>query len=111
MNTSGRLGSLVNMPAGWEIPQEVACLSETQFRDPGWSDNGLGEVLESGWTRLVYAGTTLTFQRVISSDTRHRVFMRKIVGFVYNEAWLAQANHIFDCAKIPSSDSDFGRCI
>ncbi|KAJ7231537.1 hypothetical protein C8J57DRAFT_1730136 [Mycena rebaudengoi] len=96
INTSVRLGSLVYMPAGCEIPQEVACLSETQFMDLGWPGNGLGEVLGSGWTR------------VISSDIRHRVFMRKIVGFVYNEAWLAQANHIFDCAKIPSSDSDFG---
>ncbi|KAJ7211456.1 hypothetical protein C8J57DRAFT_1733349 [Mycena rebaudengoi] len=100
-NTSVRLGSVVYMPAGWEIVGEVACTSVPQFVDfrwrllDGWDSDETFQVMESGWTR------------VNSSDTQHKEFIPLLIR-LSQEAWLAQANYIFNCTKIPSKYSDYG---
>ncbi|KAJ7238602.1 hypothetical protein C8J57DRAFT_1193621 [Mycena rebaudengoi] len=105
-NTLVHLRSVVYMPDGCEIPRQVSCLSDPQFQDLGWrlwddwdSDEGY-QVIESGW--ILESGWT----RVVSSDIRHRMFQREFVA-PGNSAWLAQANHIFERAKIPSNYSDY----
>ncbi|KAJ7211459.1 hypothetical protein C8J57DRAFT_1483851 [Mycena rebaudengoi] len=98
-NTLVHLGSVVYMPDGCDIPQEVACLSDPEFevfdwRPRDWSDDNPCRVLGSGWTR------------VNSSDARHRAFELRVDTM--EDVWLAQANHIFDSAKIPSKYGDYG---
>ncbi|KAJ7231556.1 hypothetical protein C8J57DRAFT_180297 [Mycena rebaudengoi] len=56
--------------------------------------------------------TIMTFQRANIGKGSRFSFSRHFNGWAYqksyNEAWLAQANHIFDCAQIRSKHSDYG---
>ncbi|KAJ7201533.1 hypothetical protein C8J57DRAFT_1736109 [Mycena rebaudengoi] len=98
-NTSVRLGSVVYMRDGCELAEDVLGLTDPRVSDFGWLPcDKPCQVLKSGWSR------------VIPSDSPHKalqVITRDIVG-IYDNAWLAQANHIFDCAKISSKYSDYG---
>ncbi|KAJ7231510.1 hypothetical protein C8J57DRAFT_1533586 [Mycena rebaudengoi] len=102
-NTSIRLGSVVYMPRARgdrEIAQEVAYLSDPPFEHLGWRSpsNKSCHLLESGWTRVI-----------LGDDTRDTEFNCQFDGLTNtDDAWLAQANHIFDCAKIRSNYRDYG---
>ncbi|KAJ7211438.1 hypothetical protein C8J57DRAFT_1399907 [Mycena rebaudengoi] len=99
IHTSVRLGTMVYMPASCKIAQEVSGLSDPCLWDWGWLPCSKPcQLLENGWTRVIPSDSPHTALQVISRD---------ILGS-YDDAWLAQANHIFDCAQIPSKYSDYG---
>ncbi|KAJ7252948.1 hypothetical protein C8J57DRAFT_1519741 [Mycena rebaudengoi] len=97
-----RTSSFFEPPNHSQIIEAFSMRDYHAFEDLGWrlfddwDSDETYQVMESGWTRVIFG------------DIPRRHFIHRIDGLAYKDAWHAQANHIFDCAKIPSKYSTYG---